>query len=89
MILKSLSVMRHPLLPNVDLATGQYLQDQQTSEPLFTNQFFYNGPYLVKRIKTALTTEGFTQELELLPYDLDGSYSQAALGPSTTPSRGN
>jgi len=57
------------LAPNVD-TTGDYLiGTEKNPEPLFTDKFFFNGPYMVLFIKTSISQGEFSHNLSLVPYD--------------------
>ena len=56
--------------PNVD-TLGDFLP----GKPMFTDQFFYSGPYLVLFIKHSLVGGDFTQTLSLIPFDVNGQFS--------------
>ena len=63
------------LAPNVDF-TGQYIEGQS----MFTDKFFFKGPYIVLFIKHKFIDGEFTQELNLIPFDVGGTYSQSRDG---------
>lgn len=58
--------------PNVDY-TGAPLRDSNPNEPLFTNKFFFNGPYMVLFVKTSFSGGEFTHTLSMIPYDVSGT----------------
>jgi len=60
------------LTPNVDY-TGTPLRNTDPRESLFTDKFFFNGPYMVLYVKSSLTGGTFTQTLSLIPYDISGT----------------
>ena len=65
--------------PNVDW-TGTYTD----ANNLFTDKFFFNGPYQVLFIKTTFEGGQFQHQMSLAPYDMDGSYSASnETAPST------
>lgn len=63
------------LAPNVDF-TGQYIE----GEPMFTDEFFFKGPYMVMFIKHQFIDGEFSQSLNLIPFDVSGTYSQSRDG---------
>lgn len=60
------------LAPNVDW-TGAFVENQ----PMFTNKFFFNGPYQCLFIKTSFSSGEFTHVLSMIPYDISGDYTQS------------
>jgi hypothetical protein len=58
------------LAPDVNWA-GDFKQN----EPLFTNKFFFNGPYMCLFIKTTFSGSEFTHDLSMIPFDLSGEYT--------------
>ena len=57
------------LAPNVDWA-GSFKEGQ----PMFTNKFFFNGPYQCLFIKTSFSSGDFSHSLSMIPYDISGDY---------------
>lgn len=72
------------LAPNVD-HTGEYI----SGEPMFTDKFFFNGPYRVLTVKTIFTGGDFHHIFTLVPHDISGSYtaSGAAAAIENRPNR--
>jgi hypothetical protein len=62
--------------PNVD-NLGAALADG----PMFTDQFFYDGPYMVLFVKHSLINGEFTQTLSLIPFDINGKFSTSGDAP--------
>lgn len=62
--------------PNVD-NTGNII----ANAPLYTDKFFYNGPYMVLFIKHSLINGEFTQNLNLIPFDVNGQFSTSGDNP--------
>lgn len=60
------------LAPNVDW-TGAFIDNQ----PMFTNKFFFDGPYQCLFIKTSFSSGEFTHVLSMIPYDISGDYTQS------------
>jgi hypothetical protein len=59
--------------PNVDF-TGDIRKNKDgTSQSLFTDEFFFNGPYMVLLISTEFAGGDFTQKLDMIPYDVSGT----------------
>lgn len=63
------------LAPNVDF-TGQVIE----GEPLFTDKFFFKGPYQVLFIKHQFIDGEFSQSLNMIPFDVSGTFSQSRDG---------
>lgn len=59
--------------PNVDFLGSGNQGD------MFTNKFFYTGAYMVMFINTIFDQSSFKHTLNLIPYDVDGSFSNAAI----------
>lgn len=62
--------------PNVD-NTGNTI----ANAPLYTDKFFYNGPYMVLFIKHSLINGEFTQNMNLIPFDVNGQFSTSGDNP--------
>ena len=60
------------LAPDVDW-TGAYTD----ANNLFTNKFFFQGPYQLLFVKTTFSNGEFQHTMTLMPYDISGSYSQS------------
>lgn len=60
------------LAPNADVS-GKFIKDQS----LFTNGFFFNGPYQLINLNSKFSNGDFSQTLTLMPYNIDGSYSES------------
>lgn len=71
-------------VPNIDYKTGEVsLTDSGEREPLYTDKFFFNGPYLSTSIKTHFEAGNFTHEVTLIPYILNPEdHPMAASGES-------
>lgn len=63
------------MAPNVDF-TGQYIE----GESIFTDKFFFKGPYMVLFIKHQFIDGEFSQSLNMIPFDVGGTYSQSRDG---------
>jgi hypothetical protein len=63
------------LAPNVDF-TGQVIE----GESLFTDRFFFKGPYMVLFIKHQFINGEFSQSLNMIPFDVSGTFSQSRDG---------
>lgn len=63
------------LAPNIDYTTGDFaaVDAMGNKAPMFTNEFFYNGPYLVLVMRTSFEGGEFTQDLSMIPYDASGT----------------
>lgn len=61
------------LAPNVDFTGDFKKNDDGTSQALFTDEFFFNGPYMVLLITTKFSGGDFTQTLNMIPYDVSGT----------------
>lgn len=58
--------------PNIDYKTGNTtLSIDGNSEPLYTDKFFFDGPFISTTIKTHFESGNFTHEVELIPYILN------------------
>jgi hypothetical protein len=57
--------------PNTDFLGNQ------TDGGMFTNKFFYDGVYMVLQIETQFSGGTFRHVMNLMPYDLDGSFSKS------------
>lgn len=58
--------------PNIDFRTGQTaIRDGQQQE-MYTNEFFFDGPYLSISVKTHFESGNFTHDVQLIPYVLNG-----------------
>lgn len=78
-----------PLLHGTDIATSaMYMKvnifapnvdylGNQVDGGMFTNKFFYDGVYLVLQILTEFNGGTFRHTMNIIPYDLDGSFSQS------------
>lgn len=73
-LLNGTDVTVHPVLvklnikaPNVD-STGNYVD--QTTGPMFTDQFFFNGYYCVLAMHTSFNDGEFTHDLTLMPWSV-------------------
>jgi hypothetical protein len=60
------------LAPNVDF-TGQY----KKGELMFTDEFFFKGLYMIIFIKHHFAEGEFYQSLNLIPFDVTGSFSES------------
>lgn len=60
------------LAPNVDF-NGNNIN----GESLFTNKFFFQGPYNLLFVNSKFSDGEFSQSLVMIPYDLDGSYTES------------
>jgi hypothetical protein len=56
--------------PDVDW-TGAF----NDTENMFTNKFFFNGYYLLLTVRSVLAGGDFHQEMVMVPYDIDSSYT--------------
>lgn len=63
------------MAPNVDY-TGQH----RNGEPFFTDRFFFDGVYYTLMIKTLFEGGEFSHDLELIPFDVDGSFMMSGDG---------
>lgn len=68
------------LAPNVDFE-GNAVPEAE----MFTDRFFFPGPYQILFIKTTFSGGEFSHNLTLLPYDVDGSYSRGGDGEPKMP----
>lgn len=62
--------------PNIDYNTGEtYAQESPEAPvpPLYTNDFFWQGPYLILFVHTSFSGGQFTHDLSLIPYDISGT----------------
>ena len=57
--------------PNIDYTTADF----KDGEDLYTNQFFYQGPYFILSIVTNFTNGEFTHVFSMIPFNTDDSYS--------------
>jgi hypothetical protein len=58
--------------PNADI-NGNFLAEGG----LFTNGFFFNGPYQLLMVNSRFSGGDFSQTMTLIPYNIDGSYSES------------
>jgi hypothetical protein len=58
--------------PNVDVNAVF-----KRGEDMYTNDFFFNGPYQVLIVKTTFSGGEFIHNMTLIPYDIDGTYSSS------------
>jgi hypothetical protein len=65
------------LAPNVDW-TGEF----NDANNLFTNEFFFKGPYQLLFVKTTFHNGSFDHLMTMIPYDVAGSYSTSSDGRS-------
>jgi hypothetical protein len=72
------------LAPNVDF-TGEY----KSGEPLFTDKFFFNGPYRLLTLKTIFSGGEFDHIMTLIPHDISGSYTASGEAPVVNRGRGD
>lgn len=79
-LVNGVDVATHPIFvslniraPNVDF-TGQFLE----GEPMFTDEFFFKGPYMVMFVKHQLIDGEFTQNMNLIPFDISGTFSESS-----------
>jgi hypothetical protein len=66
--------------PNVDYS-GNFISDQ----PMYTNDFTYNGLYKILTIKTTISSGAMQHQMSLVPYNPDGTYVKSDV--SSTPPR--
>ena len=69
------------LAPNVDF-NGNYVQ----GESMFTDKFFFNGPYMVLFVQTSFSNGEFSHTLSMIPYDVSGIVTQNDIS-STAPAK--
>lgn len=71
------------MAPNVDFL-GNF-----TAGDMFTNKFFYTGAYKVTNIRTTFDNGEFRHQMTMIPFDVDGSFSESAsVGqPTDTPNK--
>lgn len=55
--------------PNIDYATSDFADGKD----MYTNEFFYNGPYMVLTMNTRFDMSTFTHDFAMIPYDASGS----------------
>lgn len=58
--------------PNADM-NGNFSADGE----LFTNKFFFNGPFQLLMLNSNFSAGEFSQTMTLIPYNIDGSYSDS------------
>jgi len=76
-----------PLMNNVDVATLPVFVQINIMAPnadmdgnfsadggLFTNKFFFTGPYQILMLNSRFSAGEFSQTMTLIPYNIDGSY---------------
>lgn len=65
------------LAPNIDYTTGDFSQaiDRATGQQvsMFTDEFFYKGPYMVLVVQHIFEGGNFHQDLSMIPYDVSGT----------------
>ncbi len=70
--------------PNIDYKTGNFttgLTDDGQREPLYTDKFFFDGPYISTLVTTTFQGGSFTHTVDMIPYVLT---SQSPIGKSGT-----
>lgn len=76
------------LAPNIDYTTGEFATADSAGNPvpMYTDEFFYNGPYMVLVVRTTFEGGEFTHDLSMIPYDVSGTGAVLDQNPSA-PSR--
>jgi hypothetical protein len=60
--------------PNIDYKTSDFMQGE--NEPLYTNEFFYQGIYLILTVETSMSDGDFTHTFQLIPMETEGLAGQ-------------
>lgn len=92
--IKIADVATTPLFVKINIRTPRVDANGNVAKPdseggMFTDEFFFKGTYQVLIIKSNFSGGEFTQELELIPLDITGAYSESgsASGKQENPSQ--